>query len=119
MSEDDRTFGDASRRTYLANERTYLAWLRSALTALGVSIAVGRLLPALLDVSPVPFAALGIGFGLLGLFLFVLGAIRQRGVERALATGVFAPLSGAIVVGLAVYGAALSVATLVLVAMEL
>lgn len=119
MGTDDRTFGDASRRTYLANERTYLAWLRSALAALGVSIAVGRLLPALLDVSPTPFVVLGIGFGLLGLFLFVLGAIRQRGVERALATGVFPPLSGVVVVGLAIYGAALSLATLVLVATEL
>ena len=119
MDEDDRTFGDASRRTYLANERTYLAWLRSALAALGVSVAVGRLLPALLDASPAPYVALGIGFGLLGLSLFVLGAIRQRGVERALATGIFRPLSGAVVVGLAIAGVVLSIATLVLVATEL
>ena len=119
MDEEDRPFGDATRRTYLANERTYLAWLRSALAALGVSVAVGRLLPALLDASPTPYVVLGIGFGSLGLFLFVVGAIRQRGVERALATGAFRPLSGAVVVGLAIAGAALSVATLVLVATEL
>ena len=116
---DDPTFGDPSRRTYLANERTYLAWLRSALAALGVSVAVGRLVPALLGASPGPYVALGMGFGVLGLFLFVFGAARQRAVERALATGVFRPLPAWVVLGLAVTGAVLSVATLVLVAAEL
>ena len=31
---------DASRRTYLAGERTYLAWWRSGLTALAVGALV-------------------------------------------------------------------------------
>jgi uncharacterized membrane protein YidH (DUF202 family) len=31
---------DAVRRTRLANERTYLAWWRTALTAFAVSIAL-------------------------------------------------------------------------------
>src|SRR5438309_1899774 len=33
---------DASRRTRLANERTYLAWLRSSLTALAVAVGAGK-----------------------------------------------------------------------------
>jgi putative membrane protein len=38
---------DATRRTRLANERTYLAWWRTGLTALAVSFGAGRLLPEL------------------------------------------------------------------------
>jgi uncharacterized membrane protein YidH (DUF202 family) len=51
----------APRRTWLAAERTYLAWLRTGLGALGLALAVGRLLPALIDVSHVEFGLLGIG----------------------------------------------------------
>jgi putative membrane protein len=32
---------DATRRTLLANERTYLAWWRTGLTSLAVSLAAG------------------------------------------------------------------------------
>ncbi|MDH4113142.1 MAG: DUF202 domain-containing protein, partial [Actinomycetota bacterium] len=56
---------DASRRTFLAEERTYLAWLRSGLAAIAVSLAVGRLLPELLDADQGVYRALGIGYGLL------------------------------------------------------
>jgi putative membrane protein len=115
----DGPTSDASRRTYLAEERTFLAWVRSGLGALGVSLGVGRLLPAVLDASPGPYVALGIGFGALGMFLFVFGAIRQRAVERALVGGAFAPLPKVAVLGLAVVGSLLSIGTLLLVATEL
>ena len=42
---------DASRRTYLAEERTLLAWWRSGLAAFAVAVGVGRLLPA--EVVPI------------------------------------------------------------------
>ena len=38
---------DATRRTRLANERTYLAWWRTGLASLAVSVGTGRLVPAL------------------------------------------------------------------------
>ena len=38
---------DASRRTRLAGERTMLAWLRTALTALAVGLAAGKIVPEL------------------------------------------------------------------------
>jgi putative membrane protein len=38
---------DASRRTYLAGERTQLAWWRTGLTALAVALGVGRVVPEL------------------------------------------------------------------------
>jgi uncharacterized membrane protein YidH (DUF202 family) len=36
---------DASRRTRLANERTYLAWMRTSLTALAVAVGAGKIVP--------------------------------------------------------------------------
>ena len=51
----------APRRTGMAAERTYLAWLRTGLGALGLSLAVGRLIPALIGAGRAPFAALGVG----------------------------------------------------------
>ncbi|HEV8450476.1 MAG TPA: DUF202 domain-containing protein, partial [Gaiellales bacterium] len=38
---------DATRRTRLANERTYLAWWRTGLTSLAVSLAAGKVVPQL------------------------------------------------------------------------
>ena len=38
---------DATRRTYLASERTELAWWRTGLTALAVALGVGRVVPGL------------------------------------------------------------------------
>jgi uncharacterized membrane protein YidH (DUF202 family) len=75
----------APRRTWLAAERTYLAWIRTALGAFGMALAVGRLLPALTDVSHVAFGLLGAGYGVFGLVLLVLAAYRSRGVRSALA----------------------------------
>jgi inner membrane protein YidH len=75
----------APRRTWLAAERTYLAWLRTGLGALGLALAVGRLIPALVDVSHVEFGLLGTGYGVLGIYLFVVGAYRARQVRAALA----------------------------------
>jgi putative membrane protein len=116
VSLGERDFGDASRRTYLAAERTFLAWFRSGLGALAVSFAVGRLLPGLVDADPAPFVALGIAFALLGAFMVVFGAARQRVVRRALEGGRFAPLPDAVVIGFAVVGVGLSAATIALVA---
>ncbi len=75
----------APRRTWLAAERTYLAWIRTALGAFGMALAVGRLLPALTDVSHVAFGLLGAAYGMFGLVLLLLAAYRSRGVRSALA----------------------------------
>ena len=102
---------DATRRTFLAEERTFLAWLRSGLAAIAVSLAVGRLLPALLDADQDVYRVLGVGYGLLGIFLMVFGAIRQRVVERHLVAGGFAPLPLWVVLILGGAGLVLGVAT--------
>jgi len=74
----------APRRTWLAAERTYLAWLRTGLASLGLALAVGKLLPALIDVSHVEFGLLGAGYGLLGIVVLILGAYRAQRTRMAL-----------------------------------
>jgi putative membrane protein len=53
---------DATRRTRLANERTYLAWWRTGLTSLAVSLGAGKLIPALAPGVRWPYTVAGIGF---------------------------------------------------------
>ncbi len=82
--------GDATRRTRLANERTYLAWWRTGLTAFAVSLGAGRLVPALTDDSQWPYIVVGIGFALLGVAFVGYGYRRMRAVDTAIARGEFA-----------------------------
>jgi putative membrane protein len=84
---DDSETVDASRRTRLANERTYLAWWRTGLASLAVSVGTGRLVPALTSGPTWPFVVAGAGFALLGVLLIAFAAIRHRQVERALDRG--------------------------------
>jgi putative membrane protein len=113
MSERDVV--DATRRTRLANERTYLAWLRSALTALAVAIGAGKIVPSVADVKQWPFELLGAGFAVLAVIFVVIGLRRYVKVERSLDAGVFAPLGRAEAVLLGSLATVLGVATLVLV----
>ncbi|HSL64140.1 MAG TPA: DUF202 domain-containing protein [Gaiellaceae bacterium] len=67
MTEPIDEARDPTRRTRLANERTFLAWWRSGLTAFAVAIGAGKLVPAVADdVEPWPYELLGSGFGALG-----------------------------------------------------
>lgn len=111
MSAHGESTTDASTRTFLAEERTFLAWIRSGLAAIAVSLAVGRLLPELLDADQGVYRTLGIGYGALGVFLIGYGAVRQRTVERHLRAGGFVPLPLWVVATLGIAGLALGVAT--------
>jgi putative membrane protein len=82
--------GDATRRTHLANERTYLAWWRSGLTCLAVSFGTGKLVPSLSHETRWPYAVLGAGFAIVGLVFIGYGFLRQRRVEAAVMQGEFA-----------------------------
>jgi inner membrane protein YidH len=115
MSADEDTETDALRRTRLANERTYLAWWRSALTALAVAIGTGRIAPGLAGGENWPYRVLGSGFGLLAAVIAVCAYARQRNVERAIAKGGYAPLDARIALGLAVVTVVLALATIALV----
>jgi putative membrane protein len=106
---------DALRRTRLANERTYLAWLRSALTAVAVAIGAGKIVPGVADVESWPFELLGAGFAVLAL-VFVVGGLRRfLQVEEALETGSYAPLTGRDALLVGTIATVLALATLALV----
>src|SRR3954466_8633499 len=78
---------DATRRTRLANERTYLAWWRTGLTAIAVGGGLGRIVPGVSDVTAWPYQVVGAGFSLLGIAFIWVGYTRVRAVEKALAQG--------------------------------
>ena len=108
--------GDATRRTRLANERTYLAWWRTGLTAFAVSLGAGKLVPALTDETSWPYAVVGVGFALLGLAFVAYGFRRHRLVERAVARGEYAAPDERLLAGLTGIGVVLGVVLLVIVA---
>jgi putative membrane protein len=106
---------DATRRTRLANERTYLAWWRTGLTAFAAAVGIGRIVPEVSNVTKWPYELVGAGFGVLGLVFLVLGYARARAVEQALDRGQFASLGVRLPLALLIFGLALGVgATLVL-----
>jgi inner membrane protein YidH len=106
---------DATRRTRLANERTYLAWWRTGATLLGLAIAVGRIAPDISDGAAWPYELVGACFGLVGLAFILVGYRRAREIESALNEGRFAPLDATLTLWLSVAGFVLAAATIVLV----
>lgn len=103
---------DATRRTRLATERTYLAWWRSGLTALAVGLAAGKLVPELSSGAAWPYELLGIGYSLLGLAFIAYGYRRQRMVEAALRRGEWAALNEQVAAALTIAGVVLGAATI-------
>ena len=79
--------GDATRRTRLANERTYLAWWRTGLTAFAVSIGAGRLVPAVAGGPQELYSAVGVLFAVIGILVIVYGRKRGREVDTAISEG--------------------------------
>ena len=112
MDEPERA--DATRRTRLANERTYLAWYRSALAAFAVGVGFGGL-PHVAHLARWPYVIGGVLFVLLGIVFVGYGSLRQRAVETALDRGEFSRLDPRVVLALAIVGIGLGVLALVLV----
>jgi uncharacterized membrane protein YidH (DUF202 family) len=109
----------AASRTGMAAERTWLAWWRTALAASAGALGVGRLAPELLQVAAWPYVVLGCGYAAIAIGLLVVGASRQRTLQRALATGAEAPLPFAVVATFTVGGTLLAAMTAVLVLAQL
>ncbi len=117
VAPTDAESRDVTRRTRLANERTYLAWWRSGLTALAVSLGVGKLAPGLVEGAEWPYEVVGIGYAALGLAFLVYGERRRRHVERELASGRFPPLEARVALALTCSGVALALATVLVIAL--
>jgi putative membrane protein len=81
---------DATRRTYLAGERTQLAWWRTGLTAMAVALGVGRVVPELSKTTTSwPYVIAGVGFALWGIFALAYGTANRNAMEKALREGRF------------------------------
>jgi putative membrane protein len=106
---------DVTRRTFLAQERTWLAWWRSGVAAATAAVAVGGIAPRLLDDERGAFVALGAGYALVAVAVFVAGWWRNEAVHRALECETFAQLERGWVLGLTLAAGALAIATLVVI----
>ena len=106
---------DATRRTYLANERTHLAWWRTGLTSLAVGLAAGQIVPELAGVAAWPFQILGGGYALLGCSFILYGHLRREQVEQALARGEWAPFPASVALATTGAGLILGAATILVI----
>jgi putative membrane protein len=102
--DDSPELAVPSIRDHLANERTLLAWLRTAITVVGLGFIVDRLA---LGSSRGPEALAGIGLVLIGGALALAGAYSYLRARRELMTGRYQPVVGLhlVVVGVVVLGA--------------
>lgn len=106
---------DATRRTRLANERTYLAWWRTGLTTFAVSIGAGKLVPELTKGASWPFEVIGIAFAAVGVVFIGYAYVRQRQVDEAIARGEFAPFEIRAALTFATLGVLLGIGTVILI----
>ena len=109
---------DVTRRTLLAAERTWLAWWRSGIAAATAAVAVGGVVPQLVEGGRTPYVVLGAGYAGLATAVFAGAALRRRQVQRALERGEFAALPEGGVLALTLVAMALSLATLVVIVVE-
>ncbi|MGN6257266.1 MAG: YidH family protein [Solirubrobacterales bacterium] len=110
---------DASRRTYLAGERTQLAWWRTGLTALAVALGVGRVVPELSPHSARwPYVIAGVGFALWGILALGYGTANRNAMEKALREGRFHEATAWPLVALTVSGVALGLLTALLILLD-
>jgi putative membrane protein len=105
----------ATRRTRLANERTYLAWWRTGLTTFAVSLAAGKLVPELSSGAAWPFEVIGIAFGVVGLLFIAYAYLRQKRVEEALDRGEYAPFETRTAFVFAALGGLLGIGTILVI----
>ncbi len=82
MAQQDR---EPDYRYTLANERTFLAWVRTALALLAAAVAIVQFAP---DLGPRWFReACGVGFALLAAAASAGGLWRWRATQRAMRQG--------------------------------
>jgi putative membrane protein len=113
---EDQAHSDASRRTHLANERTYLAWWRSGLAALAVGVGVGRLVPQITRGPSTLSLIAGIAYVALGVFFVLYGTHRARAVRDALDRDEFSSPDPRLLTALAVAAITLGGLTIAIVA---
>jgi inner membrane protein YidH len=91
-------------RDHLANERTYLAWLRTGMALLGLGFVVARLRIELGQLAPSPAGpgwlrgiTIGLGFAGLAVATVLFATWRYLVVRRMIETQRFVPLGASLV----------------------
>lgn len=108
--------GDGLRRAQLAAERTYLAWWRTALATVAVAIAIGRVLPEVLNAGTTwPYVVVGAGWGVLAVAIAAYAPVRQRALRRAIDEGGYVHPHTAMLSALSIGGVVLIIASVVLI----
>jgi len=88
---------EVRRRTWLAAERTWLAWWHTGLGAAAVTVGMRRLVPGLTYGAALPLKLLGISYAVLAIAILVIGAVRERHVAVAPSRGAYDRLSAPLV----------------------
>lgn len=109
---------DVTRRTRLAAERTWLAWWRSGIAASTAAVAVGGVVPELVEGSRAPYVVLGSGYAVLAAIVFVASATRRARVNRALDEGGYEQLGDLDVLALTLGATALALGTLAIIIVQ-
>jgi putative membrane protein len=109
---------EPARRTMLAAERTWLAWWRSGIAAATAAVAVGGVVPQLVDGPRTPYVLLGAGYAILSAAVLIAGWRRHQRVQDALAKGVYEDVPGNWITGLTIAGAVLAIGTFALILAE-
>ncbi len=119
MTDEPPQRDSAPRRTYLAAERTQLAWWRTGFAAIAVALAVGRVVPDLSETSTSwPYVVLGVAFAVYGVLAIVYGTRRMRAFERALDIPSRFAASDPVLIGMTAFGALLGLAIVALIIFE-
>ena len=105
MDESERPIAAPSVRDHLANERTLLSWIRTALTVIGLGFIVDRLAAEGQRDGFATFA--GVGLVLLGGVVALAGAYSYLTARRELLTGTYRTAVGLhlAIVGIVALGA--------------
>lgn len=90
--EEDQPSAPPSARDHLANERTLLSWIRTALTVIGLGFIIDRLATEGQRGGIVGIA--GIGLVLLGGVVALAGGYSYLSTRRELVSGTFRPQVG-------------------------
>jgi putative membrane protein len=110
---------DYTRRTLLANERTYLAWWRTGITSVAAALGAARVVPELSKVTHRwPYTVVGVGFTIIGIVCFVYGHMRREAVDRAVRAGEFSEISHTVTLLISVGGAVLAAVLVALIVAE-
>ena len=83
MSEQSQS-PQGDPREYMANERTFLAWIRTGASLVSIGLAVGQLEASLGE------GGFGVGLVALGCLTLVIGVVQFFSTRKQLNTGEFA-----------------------------